>query len=703
MGAAEGTEGAPIAFDARADPSGLAVTDRIEQRQYALATPDPVRPEPAPTEPFVFPVDAAVAVETEQLRLPTVVITCIRDGDGDTVARTEHSAEVELPPGTYDVELHAPIRLYLAVEGRLRVVADGERTTIDFGEATRVTVGARSEHERPAATVETTSDPADMLRAVSTFGSALKTTSPERAFPTFRGHPPSVELADDLSIPDEVSAPDVGVTLEVPASYRGVYVAAPLAYYLGARVEPGQESRLVTDRGFEHPLGRGRAFEREVERLLKQVFVLDCVTRTEGLYEVEFKTRQRLDGEVGFDPAELYDAPVPERLETYLAEDFSTVEPAVPDWKLTSHVALEPSSVETLPYLVNDLAVVRTPETTRAAASPAAKESIDEFLRDASVVRSTSADGGEVERDFVQAEDQDALEHAWVGAETPVGMSKATETAYQHQFDREPTDGDIDITVVCNDAEMAAEQDLVRSVYGSRDRLPFDIGFAERLTTDELRATLADDVDFLHYVGHIDDGGLRCSDGLLDATDLESVGVDAFLLNACQSYEQGLALIEAGAVAGITTLSDVPNEPAVEMGYTVARLLNCGFPLQAALEVAKEEHVIGNQYNIIGDGGMAITQAESGTPMIHELARGEGEKFELDVYAYPTDVAGMGGLFTPFLGDESTYYLNSGHLDSFELTEDRLRQFLQLENAPVRVEGQLRWSHDFSLEELDDK
>ncbi|MFB6120466.1 MAG: hypothetical protein ABEJ68_05050 [Halobacteriaceae archaeon] len=702
MGAPPTTEGGTIAFSARDDPPGLVVRDRIEQHKYTLNASDSVSPRAVDTERFVFPVDAATAISTAEIRLPTVVITCIRDAVGDTVARTEHSAEVSLPPDAYELELHAPIRMYLRVESGVDVVADGEHTRIDFGDETTVEVGVRSDHERPAATVQTTSDPRDLMRAVSTFGSALKTTSPERAFPTFRGHPPAVELADEFSVPAEVEPPDTGVTIEVPPERRYVYVVAPLAYYLGATVEPGETPRLVTDAGFEYELGADRAFEQSVERVLKQVFVLDCVTRTEGLYEVSFKTRQALADDIDFDPAVAYDRPLAERLETYLAEEYDAIEPAIPDWKLTSHVSLDPTSAETLPYLVNDLAIVRTPGSTSAASSPSAKAAIDEFLRDGdSFVRSTTDGGTAVDRDFVQADEEDALEHAWVGEETPVGMSKVTETAYQHQFDREPTDGDIEITVVCNDPEMAAEQDLLQTVYGTRERLPFDIEFEEGLPTDALRETLAADVDFLHYVGHIDDGGFRCPDGVLDATTLDEVGVDAFLLNACQSYDQGLGLINAGAIAGITTLSDVPNEAAVEMGYTISRLLNSGFPIRGALEVAKEEHIIGSQYVVVGDGGMTITQAESGTAQLYELERTD-DGFALDIIGYASSNFGMGALFTPFISDDAPYYLNSGHLDRFELTAEELSEFLMMENVPVRFDGELHWSYDLSVSALDD-
>jgi hypothetical protein len=46
-----------------------------------------------------------------------------------------------------------------------------------------------------------------------------------------------------------------------------------------------------------------------------------------------------------------------------------------------------------------------------------------------------------------------------------------------------------------------------------------------------------------------------------DVSTLESVEVDAFFLNACDSHEQGQALLDGGAIVGIVTTVDVLNEP----------------------------------------------------------------------------------------------------------------------------------------------
>lgn len=686
-----------VTVEPLADGDGIEVVDPIDRHRYALRTPTPVTPRPADAEPFRYPVETAVTVRTAALALPTVVGVYVRDAEGEVVANLEHLADETFPAGEYSLELLTPIKLYLRVDAPVHVESDMTSTRIEFDGETTVTIGARSRHERPAATVTTTADPEDVMRAVSSFGSALKTTGPERSYPTLRGHPPALELGDELRVPEGLDPPATDLAVEVPRELGAVYAVAPLSYYLGARVRPGERPRVVSEDGaLDEPLGpggTGRGFERAVERRLKAAFFLDCLTRTEGEYGTALHERAAVERETALDFAALYDAPDAERLAAYFDVPFGTLEPHLPEWKLTTHVTPTPDSVETLPFLVDDLAVVRSHDpdvgTTTAAAEQSA--AVAEFLRDGTFTRSATESAGGDER-YVQPGAADSLEQAWVGEETPLGASKATTTAYRHRLDREPKQGDIGITVVCNDPEMAAEESVVDDAYGDRTDLPFDVRIERGLTTDELRALLGEETDFLHYVGHIEPDGFLCADGTLDARTLGEVGVDAFLLNACSSYDQGMALIDAGAIGGVVTLSDVINSGAVRIGRATARLLNRGFPLRAAMTVARDESIVGSQYIVIGDGGFAITQAESGTPLLYEIERLGGGRFDLELKTYPTSDRGLGTAFTPFIRDNDEYYLTSGTIDSFELSRQELIEFLSLENVPVRLDDALYWS-----------
>jgi len=716
---------------APAEAGGLVVSDPIERSQFVLSTPDPVEMGDADPAGFRFPADAAVRIRTDRLVLETVVSVCVRDDGGDLIARTEHLDQQSFGEGTYSVELFAPIKLYLRVNAPFRVVSDATCTRIEFGSETDVTVGARSHHKRPAATITTTDRPRDAMRVVSLLGSALKTTSVERSYPTLRGHPPLVERGDSFEAPAGLDSPETGVTIELPETRRHVYTAAPLAYYLGATVVPGSSPRVVTDEGLSHELGAAGDFETDVERLLKRTFFLDCLTRTEGYYQVDLHERTALESQfdadagVDLDFADLYGRSIGAQLEAYLDVPDRTIEAHAPTWKLSAHVAPTPPNVELLPFLANDLAAVTTPSAEPTTGSTTQIEAVEGFLRRSSpasagpgsdptpapragtdpgtFTRSTDTHGGPTGPDrtpaYVRPPETDALEQAWVGPGIPIGASKASGAAYRNRLSRDPVEGDIGITVVCNDPRMAAERDAVEAVYGSRESLPFDVRTYYELPVDSLREVLKTDTEFLHYIGHIDAGGFECPDGALDVGTVESVGVDSFLLNACQSYEQGMELIERGAIAGIVTLSDVVNAGAVDIGRSLARLLNYGFPVRPSLEIASRDTYVGSEYIVVGDGSFHVTQVQAALPNLCEITTA-GDTYHVEYTTYPAGEFDLGSIVRPILKDDTPHYLSSGTADTFELTKPKLIDFLSLEEIPVVINGQLSWSGSVDLDSL---
>jgi len=702
-----------------ADPPGLEIVDRVEQLRYQLHTPEAVSTTPVSTEKFHFPVGRGLRMRTREFVLPSVVSVFVRDGDGNMVSEIEHLDSESLGPGEYILELSTQIKTYIEVEGPVEITADLLEVRFEFAEETAVDIGVRSRHNRPAATITTTTDPVELMLAIGSFGSALKSTSPERSFPTLRGHPPAVELGDELDVPPSVDPPETGVTLEAPPAYDAIFPLASLSYYLGADFVPAQRPRLVTDDGFAYAFDYPEGYEDDVARVLKQVFLLDCLARTEGFYAVNLHERNALDAQLDLDWAALYDAPLAERLEPYLSVPYAVLAEHVPEWRLTAHVEPTPDTVEQLPFVVDDLAVVRTVDTEQwSSSSPDLRVAADGagedvLTRSASPSESTSEPAEDpvsrsvsstTQRDdttYVEFEEADSLEQAWLGEGVPVGASKLIPAAFHNRLDREVTAGDIAITIVLNDDRMAEERDLVDSAYGDRQNLPFDVTVRRDLTVEQLREELRKDRSFLHYIGHTDEEGFECADGKLDVSSLDQTGIDAFLLNACKSYQQGVNLIEAGAIGGIVTLSEVFNEGAVRMGETISRLLNAGFPLRAALTVARDESILGGQYIVVGDGGMNVTQAPGRLPVLFELDNGING-YELIVRTYLTDTAGIGTMYTPHLEQADRYFLGSGIIDSFSATQDTLDQFLGLADMPIIINETLQWTHSIESEHVTD-
>jgi len=693
--------GFTVVFEALDAEAGLDIVDPIERRRRTLETPAPVAPEPIDTAVFPVPVETAVEIETERIALQTAEQVLVRDDEGQMLEEVEHGERRTLPPATYVLEPTNVVHAYLWIEGAVTIGPDGHGTELDFGGPTRVGVGCRSTHERPAATVTVTPDPADVLDAISTFGSALKTTTPERAFPSFRGHPPAIEVGSERSIPEELAPPADDLRIEVPAEYRSAFPVAPLAFYLGAPVVEGPAPRLVGP-GIDRPLDREGDLVEGVRLVLEHVFLLDCVARTEGLYRIDLHERAVLDERLDLDWERLYHAPQHERLQAYLEVPRELIADQIPDWQHAAHVEPAAASVEALPYLVDDLSLIRTTKPSSVSASVVESGGVQGLLRGAPSARGGGGSGGTgptggasaaVDASFVDpGSGPDAIEETWVGDGTPIGATKAVTAAFENRIGRSPTTGDIDIGVVANADELGAEGDLVDEVYGSRANLPFDVTVHRQLTTDELADVLAEPRDFLHYVGHIEPDGFRCSDGLLDVGDLDEVGADAFFLNACKSYDQGMALIEQGAIGGIVTIRDVVDHGAVRIGRTVARLLNAGFPLKPALEIARDESVVGSLYTVAGDGGLSIVQTAGGTPILdHVSTGGEGYSVRLEFFGAED---GLGGVCIPHIDEFTQYHLASSSTPSVEVDREALFEYVSLEQSPIVIDGDLSWPEE---------
>ncbi|GGN12490.1 hypothetical protein [Halarchaeum nitratireducens] len=704
--------GASVTVGFEATDRGLRIDDRIESVTYEIGL-DADSIEPAETEPFRVPLTRAVDVTTSELVFPTLPEVFAYRGD-EVAFDVTPGGRAEADAGTYELDVSAVrLKLYVrVVDSPVTVDARGDETVVDFGAPTPVRIGVRSLHEHPAGTVTIDDTPRSLMRAVSTFGSALKTTSPERSFPTMRGHPPTIERGERFEAPDHLEPPETDVRIEVPARYDAVYAVSSLAYYLGATVVPGSTPRLVAgDRAFDFPYDD---LSRSANAVLRHCFVLDCVVRTEGIYPIDLAERATVLDRVDLDPATLYDRPLADRTAAYLDVPLDVTEDVFA-WHLTVDVEPSVERAPLLSYLVNDLPFVRSPVPDAAAADTPDPTAVSEFFRSADTdafVRSTRADdvGGDETADrpadaggrVVSPVDAETVGHAWVGDDYPRGASKPTIESYRRQLDRRvEEDTVIDVTVVCNDPEMREE---AADLYGFRDMIDFDIETCFDLSVAETRVALETDTDFLHFIGHITEDGIRCRDGVLDARGLDAVGADAFILNGCRSYAQGMALVEAGALGGVVTLADVYDHVATTVGRSVARLLDAGFDLYGALHVATESVAADSHYTIVGNGGVTLCQYPFGCPKVAVVNTDEigSETLTISIRDYITRDLGPGVFTTPFLPDSSARHLSSPADHYFEIPHEQFDEILSSGRSPMLVDGKLRWSDEIDVSALRD-
>ncbi|MFU8869620.1 hypothetical protein [Natronococcus sp.] len=673
------------------DGAGLTVVDPIENRQCPFRTDGPISPRPIEPAGFYFPVDGAVELTAAELVFPYVVPVYVRDPTGEMVLETTYCDYERLPAGEYVLELMAPIKLYLRVESPVTIASADDRLAFDFGGSTTVRLGARSRHERPAATVTTTAEPADLARAVSTFGSALKTHRCDRSLPSFRGHPPRLDLGSAVRIPAGIEAPDSGVRLVVPPDRSAIYAASPLAYYLAATVETGPDPRLETDDGFIHPLGETTdSVVRAIERVLEQVFFVDCVARTEGLYRVDLHERDRFEERFDLALGELYEADLADRLEPVLSIPYDSIADLLPRWNLVTHATADPENATVLPYLADELSIVRPAPESRSETDAASLTAlaIDEFTRSRA-----GTDSG-TEFSYVSPPSTDAFAQAWLGDGVPIGATKLLRSAFENGLERSPSGDAVEVAIVCNDPQMAPEFDTTDgTLYGEREKLPFEVRVHRSVSGEELRELFAADIDFLHYVGHVEDGAFVCSDGPLEARALADVGVDAFLINGCRSYDVGVRVIERGGVGGIVTLSDVGNRDAIAVGRLVARLLNNGFSIRDATSIARSQRLVGNQYVVVGDGSVTVGQAGSGVPNTARIEPRGDDDYRLRLELHHVD-SGPGAQYIPYIGDVDRHFLAGTELPPIDVSAGALSRFLRLAEIPVRWDEEWCWSTD---------
>jgi hypothetical protein len=239
---------------------------------------------------------------------------------------------------------------------------------------------------------------------------------------------------------------------------------------------------------------------------------------------------------------------------------------------------------------------------------------------------------------------------------------------------------------------MTDESRDVNGVYGSREELPFDVTVAEQLTAEELKQVLRRETDFLHYIGHINENGFECPDGIVDAGELKETGVDAFFLNACDSYHQGKSLVKAGSIAGVATLTPIPNEEAAEIGKRLARLLNFGFPLYAALDVASIGQAY-NNYTAIGASSFNIVQPEGVVSNICKVKNTISGKYEMSYITYLTGSSLLGAI-TNVLIQPDKYFLTSGVTGEFELEKSKFKKFSKLGGFPIVKNNSVYWESD---------
>ena len=684
------TLGTPlVSFTRHIDRHGLDVRDIAEGVEYEIRTPSPVVLESEPADGFPVPVDAAVSFTTTEIRIPSNVALYLRDESNEHLGDFFGEAR-ELPRGTYYIETGSTSKLYIrvfdaALTGYHPDTFDSDEPAVfSLDRPTRVDIGARSAHTRPTETITVPDDPEAMMEAISYLGSSIKEFSCERSWPTIRGHPPAIEVDDRLDVPDALTKPDTGITVAVPPTYEAVYAVAPLAYYLGATVVPGESPELRTDFGFTHPLvTRRHGLEASVDRLLARCLVLDSLTRIGGYYTVSRHEYDQIAPHLSYYPENLYGRPIGEQLLEYLEVPIEMLEPFLPDWPTTVTLRPVATDAELLPYLLNDLARIRV----RAA---------DADRPDSG---SPSETGG---GDTMESEER-LRTSTTVDATVTEGV--LLREGFEHSFEFTPQSADETRIVFASiDDARRDELERVAETYRARDApATFDVHVESGLTTAELGRVLESDVGFLYLAGRVTREGVVCTDGVFSVDDVDRVGVTTFFLTTCETYDVGVELVEAGAVNGVVSRRERTPAPT-DAGRLVDVLIH-GYSLAdgvslSGFELGRDEGLL------VGDPLARVVQPDVG----RTFAQFDVESVDVDTHwiavtTTASHAAGVGGLlrlsadFTP----ESNWLVGTRLEHPVPVSSTQVVKLLSSNENPVHLNGEpFRWSTTVTAEEVRD-
>ncbi|GGL42981.1 hypothetical protein GCM10009037_28110 [Halarchaeum grantii] len=605
-----------VEFDA--DGRTLTVRDVVMEASCTFTASDPTDPIRVSTDRFLFPVDAAVSFETASLSLPAHAGVYVRDEEGQVLGHPTETS-TEYLPGTYYVGITSYCKLYVKVfDAALETSMDLHNGTgavdLEFGEPTRVAVGARSLHERPAATITVPDEPSALREALPYLASGIKEWSCERSWPTLRGHPPRLERGGALAIPDALSRPETGVTIAVPETYAALYTVAPLVYYLGADVVPATDPEIRLKNGYTEPLGApDGALTRRVRSLLGRCLFLDSLVRTAGYHSVDRQEYEAVAGNLPFYPPELYDAAIPEQLMEYLEVEAELLERYVPAWSYDVVLDAEPADAKLLPHVLNSVSPVRMREVGTGV------ESI--------------CDG-------------------YGSSPVPTGATHLSVAGFEHNLDAPPREVASErVALVGVDAESDAMDALSATLTGTEHReveKPFDVKTVEA-TREGVRTALETEAyGFVHIGVPLTDAGFVCADGVLRPEDVEEVAARVVSVVGDLSVTGSAvdAFVERGACLAFATTA----LPSHLLGHLLGRLLS-GAPFAKAVEWGGFD---GIRYRFAGDVASRLVAREGGT-WIPEYAVESmtPDEHRLSVITWGGDVGAVSAIESP--------YIDSGH------------------------------------------
>jgi len=415
--------------------------------------------------------------------------------------------------------------------------------------------------------------------------------TPLRSNPAYRQDPPAIRIVGgDIS---RRTARKDGFSFHLPADYRFLYSAAPLAYYLGAPVLADGEPYVSFKSAGPMPVPEARA-EEWMGDMLRRTFYLDCAVRYTWL---SGRTLNGLDVEefLGVGADDVYCMEAGERFLLYAG--ISSGIPGLPRWHMASYVDPVAESVEALPFLLRSLSAIYSPRsivtTERGLVSMAGRD----FLGRRTVPE-RAGDG--VTCTVVVPSLREAGSQLWFSSGFPIDAAKASVRALENRrkFGRGKK-ARVRVGIICNEPAMKEEVDVIVNALSDS---PVSIQVYWGVGVAQFAGIFARGFDVVQLIGHCDVRGFKCSDGFARVRDIKENNTPMFFYNSCSSHREAAMLVEKGSVCGVATFFRVLEEAAVDVCRGFYFMLGAGYPASVSIKAAMECSVLGKEYLLIGDG-----------------------------------------------------------------------------------------------------
>ena len=575
------------------------------------------------------PIDETRAGHVTELRLPIPDMSIEAERlDADlgadlngnaAVGRSESSYmlsdDVTVPPGEYRFDIDSEqVRLYIRFDATAEVAVEvepGDGPVLRFQQPTAVRIGVRFDADRPRETVRVPPTPSGLADAVSTFRTALRATTPDVSWPTFRVHPPRVEFTDGGAEPDlaglQEEGPDTGIELVVPDEVGAVMAAASPAFYLGATVrtvDGDEPAVLAPSAGVERSLPDGVAFQRAVTRLLYRTHRLDCLVRTAGPHGAKRREARLLedqDVDHGLDLTACYDLSAAERLARYLAVDDAALS-VFPPQPLAVVLPDHAEAGRALPSLADRLATVHTPAAVEELHGSSPFGDLQSHGSDDSMAWPRTGPTGERLLGWAAADPPWSPDD---GDDQPAAAFETGPAAIRRTAGDGPEG--TTVVVVTDGVDPESPLETVRA-RASESQSETRVEHLANPSSERLATALSRPVDLLVYVAGERPEPLPVGD---------DVGVDLAVFDAPASLSAGRALVEGGAPSAICAR---PGESGARPGLAPVGFLLHGVMAADAVALSRRVDEAPPETTTFGDAARSLDTFRNGG-MVNEIVK----------------------------------------------------------------------------------